>query len=609
MNSTSTDAAVSRARGRRAAVIGAGLIGMTLLSAGPARAADLIGTVTDVDGKPVASAMVTLEASSPDLGTVTETRFTNDKGEYRHAGIPDDAMATHYLRVYRLGYQQMVPPPGHAVLESMASQDGEHARVDVQMRAITNLAQQAPASAWFAAMPDTQVKENVVLQCVGCHQFPSPKVRGYGAALDGLDEQGKLASWRAMIQYMRVKFFEIGPDESLFDPAHMSYDVISDSYASLFDETDEKEISEYLAAHFPTRFDHLQNFEYGAPLGVGPDTRIREIQLPDSSFVREIALSEKSQFLWGADLQKNALLRVHPETGEQKAYPVPFDGPTGPHTLIDDPDGGIWVTMIENGVVAKFDPAAEEWKVYDKFGKFDMAHDLAPNHRFQTGYDTEQQVWLTMIGTNKLGRLDPATGNTELHELPGDDTKSALRTALYGAVMNRDGTEVWFSQLSGGIGGFNTVDKELVHFEMFPQGDGPRRIAIDGNDVIYVPLFGAGELYVFDTRAKKEVARVALPDRNSAPYSAVWDPWREVVWIGTSNGDVIYSYEPESKAFKVFPLPRRMAYLRMIAFDRSNGDLWTTYSNIPTGSGPSQFVLLSPGDNPDMGSPAVAQAR
>ena len=128
------------------------MLSIALVPAKSAQAADLVGTVTDVDGKPVAGAMVTLEASSPALGTITETRFTNDEGEYRHADIPDDAMATRYLRVYRLGYQQMVPPPGHAVLESTASQDGDNARVDVQMRAITNLAQQAPASAWFCLL-------------------------------------------------------------------------------------------------------------------------------------------------------------------------------------------------------------------------------------------------------------------------------------------------------------------------------------------------------------------------------------------------------------------------------------------------------------------------
>ena len=120
MNSTSIGSARSRARAHQAAVFGAVMLGIALVPAKSAQAADLVGTVTDVDGKPVAGAMVTLEASSPALGTITETRFTNDEGEYRHADIPDDAMATRYLRVYRLGYQQMVPPPGHAVLESTA---------------------------------------------------------------------------------------------------------------------------------------------------------------------------------------------------------------------------------------------------------------------------------------------------------------------------------------------------------------------------------------------------------------------------------------------------------------------------------------------------------
>ena len=75
-------------------------------------------------------------------------------------------------------------------------------------------------------------------------------------------------------------------------------------------------VAAFLAKHLPTRFDELKSFDYGAPLGVTDKTVMREIQLPQDAFVREVGLTPDSPYLWGADLQHNRLLRVDPETGD-----------------------------------------------------------------------------------------------------------------------------------------------------------------------------------------------------------------------------------------------------------------------------------------------------
>jgi len=329
---------------------------------------------------------------------------------------------------------------------------------------------------------------------------------------------------------------------------------------------------------------------------------MREIQLPQDSFVREIGLTPESPYLWGADLQHNRLLRVDPQTGEQKPYPVPYDGPTGPHTIIDTPEGDFWITMLEQGVVGRFDPGTEQWQLFDKFGTYEMAHDIAYDYKFHAMPDAQGRYWFTLIGSNRMAHLDPESGDVAFIETPRRDDQSALHAALYGAVITRDGKRVWFSQLSGGVGAVNTETGKVDVYLPLPQGAGPRRMALDDQDVLYVPLFGTGELLIYDSKADKELGRVPMPDPNNAAYSAVWDPWRQVIWIGTSNTDVIYKFKPTDRSFEVFPLPSEMGYLRMITFDRRNGNLWTAYSNIPTGAGPSRFVMVDPGDAITVGS-------
>mgnify|MGYP002876282663 CR=1 FL=1 len=166
------------------------------------------------------------------------------------------------------------------------------------------------------------------------------------------------------------------------------------------------------------------------------------------------------------------------------------------------------------------------------------------------------------------------------------------------AALRGDGKEVWFTQLTGGLGALDTATGELVFWKDYPVGKGPRRIAIDDSDQLYVTLFGSGQLDIVDTKTHKLIKTVDLPDPNAAPYSALWDRWRNVVWIGNSNNDVIYRYDVESGDIGHIPLPSTHAYLRMITFDRNTGNLWTAYSHMPAGSGPSSFVMIDPGDNP-----------
>jgi len=71
-----------------------------------------------------------------------------------------------------------------------------------------------------------------------------------------------------------------------------------------------------------------------------------------------------------------------------------------------------------------------------------------------------------------------------------------------------------------------------------------------------------------------------------------------VVWIPTSNADVIYRFDPATKQTTVLPLPRAGAFLRMVDVDPKTGVLVTSYGNIVEHSpGPRMALLIDPGDH------------
>ena len=556
--------------------------------------APLHGTVTGEDGQPVSGYMLSIDDGQVEAGDVTVTVFTDAQGRYR---TPDlDAGTALQVRGGTPAYAFAEAPDGYLPLSAAKSSD-EGLRLDIQVRE-ADTPELLPASAWLSKSADAHGRDMLVLHCTACHQMPTEKIRGFAQHLYGLDEAQRVQAWRAMVQYMRIKVFEIGPEGSLINPDTVPFEVMSDPDNSLFNGYDEQVIAEYMAKEVPTDYRSAEGYRVDhGPSAVTADTLIKEIHLPKTSLVREIALTPKSNYLWGADLQRNRLLRVDPDNpSEQVGYPVPYDKPTGPHTLIDDAEGYIWDGNVEGDVVFRFNPVTEEWQGY-QFGPGSVVHDFAIDDQFRVARDADGHVWLTLIGKNKMGKLNTETGEVTEYDVPIEEDNTPFRAAIYGAVMTQT-NKVWFSQLTGGVGALDAKTGELVHWVDYPVGEGPRRMTIDRDDRIYVPLFGSGELSILDGNSGEEIKRVALPDPASAPYSAVWDPWRNVVWLGTSNADVIYRYDVATDQISHIPLPSRHGYLRMITFDRHNGNLWTAYSNMPAGSGPSAFIMVDPGDAP-----------
>jgi streptogramin lyase len=176
--------------------------------------------------------------------------------------------------------------------------------------------------------------------------------------------------------------------------------------------------------------------------------------------------------------------------------------------------------------------------------------------------------------------------------------------------MSPDRVHVWYCQV--GIGSFGSFNTESLKFEtqvsLPSPTSGPRRMSMSDDGVLYLALYGAGQLAAYDTRALKMIGIYDLPDRASAPYSTTWDPRRRVVWITTSNADVIYRFDPRTKSLGVLPLPRERAFLRSVNVDRQTGALVTSYANIVEHvRGPRMALLIDLGDASTVSANATRQ--
>lgn len=577
---------------------------------------ELTGRVTNArSGEGVFGVSVTLNRGQNALaGADIITVFTGGDGYYSFP-LPTNksSYVGNVLQIEKLGYQQVSPKNGPMTI---SDNEGDVV-VDFKVKPEENIANNAPASAWLSKIPETDAKSFVRLQCTGCHQFPTPRVKTYSGLIEKSiahlgatdDKEASLdvrkESWSAIVKYMRARMYDIFPDGTNIDLTKLTWHQVQDNNLTLFNSDDGELMSDFLATQMPTDFDTLTGYKYNAPLGVSAKTVIREYTLPDVSFVREVAMTTGSPYIWGADLQKNRLLRLDPKTGEKKWFNVPSDMPTGPHTIVGDYTGNLWIAMMEGDVLAKYTPKGDKWKLWTvregyegvaAIGAEAMVHDLSFDKNYKLARDKKGYIWLTLIGKNKMAGLNPDTGEIKSYPAQQIEGRTPISVSLYGTLLSNDKKCAWYAQLVGVVGCFNTETLENESIIEFPEGAGPRRLAIDESDFLWIPLFGAGQLVKYDTKARKLVATYDLPDRSAAPYAVTWDPKRNIIWCANSNADAIYGFDPVTESFQIIPLPRRMGYLRRIEVDETNGNLVTTYANIPTGSGPSKVITVELGD-------------
>jgi streptogramin lyase len=566
------------ARGRAAAAV------LLAVACVIARASGIGGVVLDSGGRPLVGVLVTLTKEARQRGPAAITVFSDARGRF---GFPEGSPGG-VLTVRKLEFRQT----GAAPTVKAGSQG-----VRLTMHADANEAGVAPASAWLAHV-DPHDKSQLVMTCVACHQFPAPEVRAYAKLIDETPHtdaaDARRQSWQAIAKYMNyISAWEFG----------RGGDNVTPDPQREYSGGDAGPTGALIAKNLVGPLQEVKGYQYGAPLLTNARTVIREYEVPMPNAVREAVTLDDPGKLWLADVSSNRIIRVDARSGAMRDFSVPLDRPMGPHTLVRGADGALWATSFFHGTVARLEPASAKWQVWTlapRDGKPPGVHDLSFGSDQNLLTDKSGLVWFSDIAQNGVGWLDPKTGKSGGYAIPTVPGRVGNEQP-YGLVMASDRTHIWYCQLRiGAFGSFNVQTRKFETAYQFPDANsGPRRMTISDRDVLYLALYGTGQLAEYDTRAHRMIGVYDLPDRASAPYSVTWDPKRKVVWVATSNANLLYRFDPRDKSFAVLPLPREGAFLRMVQVDEHTGDLTTAYGNIVEYvHGPRMAAQIHVGDLP-----------
>ena len=600
-----------------------------VLASTAVHAVEVSGKVVDVDGGPVP--YVRLRFSGPGAVPYSRSVFTDVDGSFSvHYEKATAAKLT--IDAFRIGWREN---------KRTMSKSGDAQVMQLEMRREANVADQVPPSAWLRGDPDSQAYQMTTLQCSNCHQLGSTRVRNFSKSLanqpigdrseawvtraaDDLagdkhdpspsPAHGRVAGWEGIVQYMRFMTMYLGnPPELRWNLKKDSvfYNALLAPATSLFSPQDMSVVVPNLARNFPVSFDSMTDYddlERLGPYGVTKKTVVDEYVLPTFGWTREVAITPAAKKVYFLETDKDRLGALDAATGSVTWYPIPAKGRQGPHTMNSDANGNIWMGLEDSFNIGRFDTNTQNWRLYPPPAGtlFGVTHDFAYNSDRHVEADAKGRIWITDMGKNELWAINIESGDIKTYRMPLPVNETDFHSLMYGAAIDTKHNRVWWAQLHGNVGSINTERDVAERIIQFRKGAGPRRLALQEDGTLWVPLFGAGQLVKIDGETGVELGRYSLPDRGAAPYGITYDRRRNAIWAATCNSDRIYRFDIAEKRWRHYPLPRRESYIRMIELDPVTDDVWTTYAALPVGKrDPKIFgtenanniiVHLQPGD-------------
>ena len=223
--------------------------------------------------------------------------------------------------------------------------------------------------------------------------------------------------------------------------------------------------------------------------------------------------------VWFTGNANGRILKMDPVTGKVTTFMMPDTAVRDPHTMTFDRKGDAWFTAQNAGYVGKLTQADGKIRLW----KMDKG-----SRPYGIWLDSHDQPWFDLFGTNKLGTIDPRTGEFKGIQLPNDRTR-------------------------------------------------PRRIAITNDDIVWYGDYTRGFLGRYDPRSGA-IEEFALPSGlGSLPYAMTVDD-RGRIWLAETGvqPNTLVAFDPAKRAFtESVPIAAHGDNaIRHMVFDKATRQIW-----------------------------------
>ena len=298
----------------------------------------------------------------------------------------------------------------------------------------------------------------------------------------------------------------------------------------------------------------------GSNYGVAPGTRtlsgkVSEFAVPTPKFARDPAPGPDGN-IYITVMHADRIARFDTKTQKFNEWQLPSGA--HPHGLLVDKQGRVWYTGNGNGTIGELDPATGKVRQY-KTSWGGSPHTLV--------IDDAGTIWFTNQ-SGYLGRLDRdrdgnAAGKIVEYRMPGGP---------YGLALDKQGN-VWVCRMGDDkLGKLDPKTGQISELDM-GAGSRPRRIAAAPDGTLWVTLYGVGKLAHVDPAPAKLIRAYDMPaGPDGGPYAVTVDGAGRV-FASEIERDTVAMLDPKTEKFQVFQLPSKNVGIRKAIVD-AQGRLW-----------------------------------
>lgn len=540
------------------------LLGLMLFSIAvgfslPARAASLLtGSVSAPSGK-LEGALV----RATDLKTGNSISvFSQADGRY---AFPSDTLkaGAYKIDIRASGYELAAP-----IQVELAN--GKTQQVPIKLEHVKDPSTQWTNAEWIAALPahteDGVDQRFVMNMCVHCHSIEKVLRTTYGESIL-IPTIGRMSSYAVSSIPERIV---LRPDAVPHAGAPAGTpEMSSDELALLFKGSIVERMAKYIAS--VNLSGERSAFPYtpkALPLPKGDATKvvIRTWALPREHSMPHDVVVDANGTAWYTDFGAQVLGRLDPATGNIKEYRMPILRPDVPESSLDvrvAPDGAIWVAMMYQAAVARFDPKTETFRTWSIPKKNSPGVTQIPQVVVDHA-NVDGKIWVDDASNAGVHRIDLQSGAVEtflpVAKLPPTKGTGFTHTP-YGIAADSNNNLFFLDWGESQVGRIDARSGEVTFFQTPTAPSRPRRGHMDDKDQYWFAEWQGDAIGMLDTKTGRIKEYKLSPQ--STPYDAIADAFGNA-WAAGMTTDRVSRVNIRTGKVTEYLLPERNVNTRRV---------------------------------------------
>jgi virginiamycin B lyase len=495
-----------------------------------------------VGATPVAGILV---SAKRDGGTITVSVVSDAQGKY---SFPSGRLTPgRYALSVRGGGFVLAGPPAAEI----AADQG--ATIDLDLRQADDLGPLLADAEWLASIPGTDAQKSFLTNCIDCHTLQ--RIVSSNHTADAFVQIfQRMSGYAPGSSPLRPQLMVGGPQNPV-PVGNPRVQATADYLASINLST------------APSWQYKLKLFD--PPAGKAARAIITEYDLPHPEAKPHDVIVDRDGAVWYSDFGAQSLGELDPKTGNVTEHAVPTlrqDFPKGTFDLESDQGGNLWIALMYQGGVARYDRAAKS------FTPFPIPAEWQTNHTQDsmvtpTASQIDGKVWTNNQETHAIYRLDVASGvyeNFGALKVPGTNRP----VLAYGMPADRDNNLYLLNFAGGEVVKLDAKTKELSSVATPTANSRPYRGRIDGENRLWFTEFAGNAIAMLDPKTGT-IQEWKLPTPWSVPADVVVDK-NGMVWAASMLADRIARLDPKSGEIVEYALPRHSSVWRIFVDNTTN---------------------------------------